>query len=115
MSVPGCPPEASARPPRLEAARLWDGSALPPALQAEVRREEERLRSVDEQSRAVEAEQARRLEAGATPCHHHVAQLLRLRGLGLTSAGGFVMEYVGWRQCHNRTEVAALAGLTPRP
>ena len=100
---------------RLEAARLWDGSALPPDLQAEVRREEARLRSVDEQVRALEAEQARRLEAAATPCHQQVAQLMRLRGIGLTSAWVFVMEYFGWRQFHNRKEVAALAGLTPMP
>jgi transposase len=98
---------------RLEAARLWDGSALPPDLQAEVRREEARLRAVDEQLRALEAEQARRLEAAATPCHQQVAQLMRLRGIGLTSAWVFVMEYFGWRQFHNRKEVAALAGLTP--
>jgi transposase len=100
---------------RLEAARLWDGAALPPDLQAEVRREDERLRSVDEQIRALEAEQARRLEAAATPCHQQVAQLMRLRGIGLTSAWVFVMEYFGWRQFHNRKEVAALAGLTPMP
>jgi transposase len=100
---------------RLEAARLWDGSALPPDLQAEVRREEARLRAVDEQIRALEAEQARRLEAAATPCHQQVAQLMRLRGIGLTSAWVFVMEYFGWRQFHNRKEVAALAGLTPMP
>jgi transposase len=100
---------------RLEAARLWDGSALPPDLRAEVGREEARLRSVEEQIRALEAEQARRLEAVATPCHQQVAQLMRLRGLGLTSAWVFVMEYFGWRQFHNRKEVAALAGLTPTP
>jgi transposase len=100
---------------RLEAARLWDGSALPPDLQAEVRREEARLRAVDEQIRALEAEQARRLEAAATPCHQQVAQLMCLRGIGLTSAWVFVMEYFGWRQFHNRKEVAALAGLTPMP
>jgi transposase len=100
---------------RLEAARLWDGSALPPDLQAEVRREDARLRSVDEQIRALEAEQARRLEEAATPCYQQVAQLMRLRGIGLTSAWVFVMEYFGWRQFHNRKEVAALAGLTPMP
>jgi len=95
---------------RLEAARLWDGSALPPDLQAEVRREEARLRLVDEPIRALEAEQARRLEAAATPCHQQIAHLMRLRALGLTSAWVFVMEYFGWRQFHNRKEVAALAG-----
>jgi transposase len=100
---------------RLAAARLWDGSALPPDLQAEVRREEARLRSVDEQIRALEAEQARRLEEAVTPCHQQIAQLMHLRGIGLTSAWVFVMEYFGWRQFHNRKEVAALAGLTPMP
>jgi transposase len=100
---------------RLEAARLWDGSALPPDLQAEVRREHERLRSVDEQIRALEAEQVRRLEEAGTPCHQQIAHLMHLRGLGLTSAWVFVMEYFGWRQFHNRKEVAALAGLTPMP
>lgn len=100
---------------RLEAARLWDGSALPPDLQAEVRREEARLRLVDEQIGALEAEQMRRLEATVTPCHQQIAHLMRLRGLGLTSAWVFVMEYFGWRQFHNRKEVAALAGLTPMP
>jgi transposase len=100
---------------RLEAARLWDGSPLPPDLQAEVRREEERLRAVDAQLRALEAEQVRRLEDATTPCHQQVAQLIHLRGIGLTSAWVFVMEYFGWRQFHNRKEVAALAGLTPMP
>jgi len=100
---------------RLETARLWDGAALPPDLQAEVRREDTRLRLVDEQIRALEAEQAQRLEAAATPCYQQVAHLMRLRGLGLTSAWVFVMAYFGWRQCHNRREVAALAGLTPMP
>jgi len=100
---------------RLEAARLWDGAALPPDLQAEVRREDTRLRLVDEQIRALEAEQAQRLAAAATPCYQQVAHLMRLRGLGLTSAWVFVMEYFGWREFHNRKEVAALAGLTPMP
>ena len=100
---------------RLEAARLWDGSALPPDLQAEVRREEARLRLVDEQIRALEAEQVQRLEAAVTPCHQQIAHLMHLRGIGLTSAWVFVMEYFGWRQFHNRKEVAALAGLTPMP
>ena len=63
----------------------------------------------------LEAEQARRLEAAVTPCHQQIAHLMRRRGLGLTSAWVFVMEYFGWRQFHNRQEVAALAGLTPMP
>ena len=100
---------------RLEAARLWDGSPLPPDLQAEVRREDERLRSGDAQIRALEAEQAQRLEEAATPWHQQVVHLMHLRGIGLTSAWVFVMEYFGWRQFTSRQEVAALAGLTPMP
>jgi transposase len=99
----------------LEQAQLWDGSALPSDLQAEVRREEERLRLVDEQIRALQAEQTQRLEEAARPCHHQIVQLMHLRGIGLTSAWVFVMEYFGWRQFTNRKEVAALAGLTPMP
>src|SRR4029434_936256 len=71
---------------RLEAARLWDGSALPPDLQAEVRREDARLRLVDEQIRALEAEQVRRLEAAVTPGHQQIAHLMHLRGIGLTDS-----------------------------
>ena len=82
---------------------------------AQVRREDARLRSVDEQIRTLEAEQVRRLEAAPPPCHQQVAHLMRLRGIGLTSAWVFVMEYFGWRQFNNRKEVAALAGLTPMP
>jgi transposase len=70
---------------------------------------------VDEQIRALEAEQVRRLEEAVTPCHQHIAHVMQLRGIGRTSAWVFVMEYFGWRRCNNRKEVAALAGLTPMP
>jgi transposase len=70
---------------------------------------------VDEQIRALQAEQTQRLEEAALPCHHQIVQLMHLRGIGLTSAWVFVMEYFGWRQFTNRKEVAALAGLTPMP
>jgi transposase len=100
---------------RLEAARLWDGSALPPDLQAAVRREDARLRVVDAPLRALEAEQVRRLEAAVTPGPQPIAPLMHLRGLGLTSAWVCIMAYCGWRQFQNRKEVAALAGVTPLP
>jgi transposase len=100
---------------RLENARLWDGSPLPPDLRDELRREEARLQLVSQQIRTLEAEQAERLEDAEHRCHQQVAQLMPLRGIGQTSAWGFVMEYFGWRQCNNRQEVAALAGLAPSP
>jgi transposase len=100
---------------RWAAARLWDGSALPPALPAEVRREEARLRWVDAPSRALAAEQGRRLAAAVTPGQQHRAHWRHRRGMGRTRAWVFSLAYFGGRQCQNRQEGAALAGLTPRP
>jgi transposase len=100
---------------RLETARLWDGSPLAPELREELRREEERLRLVGQQIRTLETVQAERLKAAETRGPQQVAQLMQLRGIGQTSAWVFIMEYFGWRQFHNRREVAALAGLAPSP
>jgi transposase len=76
---------------RWEAARLWAGAALPPARQAEGRRDQERRRAVAAQRRAVDAEPGRRLEAAGPPGQPHLAPWRPRRGRGLTSAGGFGM------------------------
>ena len=44
-----------------------------------------------------------------------VAQLMSLRGIGITSAWIFEKEFFGWRNFGNRREVGACAGLTPTP
>jgi hypothetical protein len=38
-----------------------------------------------------------------------------LRGIGRTGAWTLVMEFFGWRDFHNRREVASAAGLTGTP
>lgn len=100
---------------RLARVRLWDGRALPVDLRAELEREYARWRLVEEQLRAVEAEQARRVREGADPALAQVGQLIALKGLDRTSAWVFVMEFFGWRRFRNRREVGALAGLVGMP
>lgn len=40
---------------------------------------------------------------------------MRLRGIGVNTAWLFVMEFFGWRDFRNRSEVGALSGLVPTP
>ena len=100
---------------RLEAARLWDGSPLPPGLRARVAREHEALRFVEQQIEALEAERDELIETSDDPSVVKVRQLMKLRAIGPVSAWLFVMEFFGWRQFRNRREVGGLAGLTPTP
>lgn len=84
-------------------------------LRAELGRERERLRLVEGQLRAVEAEQRERVRARCGRAEGQVAQLVELVALDVPSAWVFVMEFFGWREFRNRRELAALAGLTGTP
>ncbi len=42
-------------------------------------------------------------------------QLLELKGIGENGAWLLVREFFGWREIHNRRQLASLAGLTPTP
>lgn len=99
----------------LEAARLWDGSPLPPGLRARVEREYANLRYVEQQIKELETERDELIEMSDDPSIEKVRKLMKLRAIGPNSAWLFVMEFFGWRQFHNRREVGGLAGLTPTP
>jgi transposase len=99
----------------LEAARLWDGSQLPPGLRARVEREYTNLRYVEQQIKELEAERGELIETSDDASVEKVRQLMKLRAIGPNSAWLFVMEFFGWREFRNRREVGALAGLTPTP
>jgi len=99
----------------LAAARLWDGSPLPPGLRARVEREYAGLRYVEQQIKELEAERDKLIETSNDPSMEKVRQLMKLRAIGPNSAWLFVMEFFGWRQFRNRREVGGLAGLTPTP
>jgi transposase len=100
---------------RLETVRLWDGSPLPSALHARMKREYERYRLVKQQINQLELERVEAVRTSTTPAVEQVRQLLRLKGIGMNSAWVYVMEFFSWRGFHNRREVGCLAGLTPTP
>ena len=99
----------------LEKLRTWNGHKVPPGLKAQVVIQYERLQMVEEQIKALEQEKAEKLKKPDTHSLEKVAKLAALYGIGSVSCWTFVMEFFGWRQFHNRREVAALAGLTPTP
>ena len=95
-------------------AHWWAQQAgqLLPGLRAEIEREFERLSLVARQIRTLEAQQERQVRSGAQPA---IAVLSRLAGIGTGSAWTLVKELFGWRQFHNRREVAGCLGLAPTP
>jgi transposase len=96
-------------------AKLWDDSPLPSGLQARVIREFGRIELANQQIKALEAERREIIRTATDPQTEMIRCLLRLRGIGPTSAWLFVKEFFGWRQFRNRREVGALSGLTPTP
>jgi transposase len=99
----------------LAQARTGDGAPLPPNLAAEIAREHERLGLVVRQIDQLEAEARAEVEAPEpAPLAAQAAQLTRLRGIGLISAGPLARE-VFWRRFDNRRQVAAYFGLDGSP
>jgi transposase len=95
-------------------AHWWDaqGTQVPPALRAEIEREIARLALVKQQIKALEDAQRMEVEAGVQPI---VAQLIRLRAIGVKSAWRLDKELFGWRRFANRRELAGCVGLAPTP
>ena len=95
-------------------AHWWAQQAgqLLQGLRSEIEREFERLSLVAKQIRTLETLQERQVHSGAQPA---IAVLSRLAGIGTGSAWTLVKELFGWRQFHNRREVAGCLGLAPTP
>jgi transposase len=85
---------------------------LPRCLGAEIRRQGERLRLVEEQLAHLEAERKAQVASGGEP---EVVRLGQLYGVGLNSAWVLVHELFGWRTFGNRREVGGAVGLTGTP
>jgi transposase len=99
----------------LEAARLWDGSAVCAELQKRLLREQERWQQVERQIKELEHERRQRIRRDETPHVDKVRSLLSLWGLGLNGAWLLVYEMFAWRQFANRKQVGGCVGLTPTP
>ena len=89
-----------------------NAAQLPPGVRTEIEREFERLSLVAKQIKTLEAQQRREVRSGAQPA---IAQLSRLAAIGIGSAWTLVKELFGWRQFHNRRELAGCLGLAPTP
>jgi len=96
----------------LETARLWDGTPLPPLLQARLKREWETIQAYSKRILALRKERRALLKAKDDPAIAQVRQLHQLCGIGLDCAWLYVMEFYAWRQFTNRRQVGGLAGLT---
>ena len=85
---------------------------LPEGLRGEIEREIARLALVKAQMKTLRAMQSAQLEEEMQP---QVAQLARLRGVGVGGAWVLAAELFGWRHFANRRQVAGCVGLTPTP
>jgi len=98
----------------LDSTRLYDGSALPAELRAELVREHERLVLVRRQLREMEQTRLARVKEQA-PCDGKVSSLMKLKGVGINCAWVLGHELFGWRKFQNRRQIAGCVGLTPTP
>lgn len=99
----------------LETVRCWNGQPLPDEIQAELRRELDRLELIRHQVRDLERLRKQRMAAPRTNADHQAADLNRLYGVGEVSSWTLAKEFFGWREFRNRREVGSLAGLSPTP
>ena len=97
---------------RLATARLWDGTLVPPGLQARLRRSWAQLAFLTEQRQALKA--AQELDA-TTATGRAVTALQTVTGIGPIGAWVLATEIFGWRQIRNGRELGALVGLVPAP
>lgn len=105
-------PALTSRRARLEGLRTADGRPLPPHLQAQLKRELDRLELVLEQIAAVEAARDAEQEAASNRQAPHL--LLRLKGLGPEIAEVLYAEAL-FRPFANRRQLGSYAGLAPTP
>ena len=101
---------------KLEQGRCWNQEPIPAQMKQRIADEYHRLQLVAVQIRELKARQAGQVRAEKkTAAMEKVRRLQQLMGIGLGSSWVFVMELFGWRQFHNRRELAAAVGLTPTP
>lgn len=99
----------------LDSLRTWNGQPLLPGLKQRLAAELEHLGALHRRILDLDAQRRQALAKPDTRAREQVAQLLRLRAIGVNSAWLFVHELFAWRDLRNRRQVGALAGLTPTP
>lgn len=93
--------------------RDWEGSPLPPELQARIARAEARRHLLAAQIEALDTAQAAAIQAAAP--RSALRRLVQLKGVATTSASVLVDEGVEWRAFRNRRQIGSLLGFAPTP
>jgi transposase len=102
-------------PAHVNAARLWDGTALPDGIKNRLTRVWAQLDFLNAQLEELEDARAALTMDPHTVGGRYVEQLQTLRGVGSIGAWLLTTEIFAWRQIHNGRELGALVGLVPAP
>src|SRR5947208_983046 len=115
LGIRGFNPKLKRATTRLDGLHTPEGEPIPPNALAELRRDMERRRLVNNQIRQIEEERLERIEQA--PCdgaHVMVRLLARVMGVGIETADMLVHEVLS-RNMRDRRAVARYAGLTGSP
>lgn len=100
---------------RLEAIRDWSGEGLAPGLRRRIARLLQQLGWIGEQIGLLQRQCREELKQADSEEAAKVRQLMRIKGVGLTSAWILEHEFFSWREIRNGRQLGSLAGLTPTP
>jgi transposase len=100
---------------RLEEARLFDGTSVPPGLKQRLTAAWKQLEFLNQQLHEQEMAREAVRPDDRTDTGRWVRRLQGLRAIGVNGAWVLATEIFGWRQIRNRRELAALVGLVPAP
>jgi transposase len=115
LGIRGFNPKLKKAAERLEDLRTPEGEPIPPNTLAELRRDMERRRLVNEQIRHIEEARLERMEQAPGDGRHAMVRLIaRVIGVGIETADMLVHEVLS-RKLRDRRAVARYAGLTGAP
>jgi transposase len=115
LGIRGFNPKLKKAAERLDSVRTPEGEPIPLNTLAELRRDMERRRLVNDQIRQIEEARLERLEQAPSDGPHAMVRLLaRVIGVGIETADMLVQEVLS-RNMRDRRAVARYAGLTGSP
>jgi transposase len=115
LGIRGFNPKLKRAAERLDGLRTPEGEPIPPNMRAELRRDMERRRFVNDQIRQIEETRLQRIEQASGNGPHAMVRLLaRVIGVGIETADMLVHEVLS-RNMRDRRAVARYAGLTGSP
>jgi transposase len=115
LGIRGFNPKLKRAAERLDGLRTPEGEPIPPNTLAELRRDMERRRLVNNQIRQIEEARLERLEQTPSDGPHAMVRLLaRVIGVGIETADMLVHEVLS-RNMRDRRAVARYGGLTGSP